>query len=214
MKQYKTFLFDWDGTLVRTLELWIDQIGCQYEAYGLSATKAEIVRDFGDLKAPLKYGLPKHQLSEMQEAVNKEMRRLLPEVAMFDGAEMMLRHLKSQGKQVGLITTSLRHNLDLLMGRHGIEDVFDVIVTSEDVKTHKPDPEGIQFAMDRLHAEPSTTVMLGDSGFDLLAARNAGIDSVLFYPESHELMHSLPELQTHGPKYTMRAWKEMVDQLQ
>jgi pyrophosphatase PpaX len=214
MKQYDTFLFDWDGTLARTLELWIEQIGVQYEAYGLKATKAELVRDFGNLKSPLKYGLPPHLLTEMQEAVNSAMRELLPGVPLFDDATAMLKHLRAQNKQVALITTSLKHNLELVIRRHGIEDLFDLIVTSEDVKTHKPDPEGINFAIGHLGADKSKTIMLGDSGFDLLAAANAGIDSVLFYPEPHEVLHDLSELQRHGPKYTLRTWQELIDQLQ
>jgi pyrophosphatase PpaX len=214
MKEYDTFLFDWDGTLARTLELWIEQIDLQFKAYGLKATKAQLVRDFGNLKSPLKYGLPPHLLTEMQEAVNAEMRALLPNVPLFDDATEMLKGLRAQHKQVALITTSLRHHLELVVRRHGIEDLFDLIVTSEDVKAHKPDPEGINFAVSHLGAVKSKTIMLGDSGFDLLSAKNAGIDSALFYPEPHEVLHDLSELQAHGPKYTVRAWKELIDQLQ
>ncbi len=214
MKQYDAFLFDWDGTLARTLELWIEQIGRQYERYGLQATKKDLVRDFGDLKAPLKYGLPAHQLSEMQEAVNAQMRFLLPQVPLFDDVEVLLRRLKDSGRQCALITTSLRANLDMVMRRHSIEDLFDLIVTSEDVQAHKPDPEGINFAIRYLGSEPSRTLMLGDSSFDLLAARNAGIDSALFYPQPHEIMHDLTSLQMHNPTYTIRTWRELIDQLQ
>lgn len=214
MRDYDTFLFDWDGTLARTLELWIEQIEKQYIAYGLKATRREIVSDFGDLKAPLKYGLPQHHLSELQEAVNIEVQRLLPDVPLFDDAEGLLRHLKSQGKQLALITTSLRRLLDIVMSRHEIEDLFDLIVTSEDVKAHKPDPEGINFAVSHLGADKARTIILGDSGFDLLAAKNAGIDSALFYPQPHEIIHDLAELQAHGPTYTIRAWKDMINQLQ
>jgi pyrophosphatase PpaX len=214
MKQYDTFLFDWDGTLARTLELWIEQLGRQYRNYGLQVSQKDIVRGFGDLKAPVKHGLPAHLLSEMQEAVNDGVRGKLQDVALFDDAERMLRHLKEQGKQVALITTSLRHNMDMVMGRHGIEEVFDIIVTSEDVRSHKPDPEGINFAVEHLGADKTRTIMLGDSGFDLLAAKNAGIDSVLFYPEPHWSMHDIADLQLHGPKYTLCTWQEMIDQLQ
>jgi pyrophosphatase PpaX len=214
MKEYDTFLFDWDGTLARTLELWIEQIGVQFDAYGLKATKAQLVRDFGDLKSPLKYGLPEHLLTGMQEAVNEAVRRRLPDVPLFDDADVMLRLLKAKGKRVALITTSLRPLLHIVLRNHGLEGLFDLIVTSEDVKTHKPDPEGINFAISHLGADKARTIMLGDSGFDLLAAKNAGIDSALFYPEPHEVLHDLTALQAHGPKYTVRAWKELIDQLQ
>jgi pyrophosphatase PpaX len=214
VKQYDTFLFDWDGTLARTLELWIEQIEKQYGVYGLKATRREIVRDFGDLKSPLKYGLPQQSLGELQAKINSDVQQRLPDVPLFDGVDEMLRELKRQGKQIALITTSLRHLLDVVMCRHGVEDLFDLIVTSEDVKTHKPDPEGINFAISHLHADTARTIMLGDSAFDLKAAQNAGIDSALFYPKPHEIMHDLQDLQAHNPTYTLRTWQELIDQLQ
>lgn len=142
------------------------------------------------------------------------MQALLPDVALFDHATTLLQHLKSEGKQVALITTSLRPLLDLVMCNHGVEELFDLIVTSEDVKTHKPDPEGINYAIAHLGATKSKTIMLGDSGFDLQAAKNAGIDSLLFYPEPHEIMYDLAELKVHEPKYVIRTWQELLDQLQ
>lgn len=214
MKDYDAFLFDWDGTLARTLELWLEEIYKQHGVYGIEITRSQIARDFGNLKAPLQYGLPHEKLSEFQEGVNDAVRVLLPDVALYDDAADMLRHLKAEGKKLGLITTSLRPNLDTVMRKHEVEDLFDLIVTSEDVKTHKPDPEGINFAIAHLDVDKTKTVMLGDSDKDLQAAKNAGIDSILFYPEAHEVLLDLNDLLMHEPKHTLKAWRELIDQLQ
>jgi len=214
MNDYDTFLFDWDGTLARTVELWLQEIHKRYQEYGIEITEQENARQFGNLKAPLEYGLPVHQLSEFQEGVNTVMHSLLPGVGLYDDATVMLRKLKDNGKHVALITTSLRKNLDVVMASHGVEDMFDLIVTSEDVQKHKPNPEGILLAIGRLLADPARTIMLGDTDKDLLAAKNAGIDSALFYPEAHSIMYDLEDLRSHGPKYILNAWNELSDQLQ
>jgi len=214
MNHYDAYLFDWDGTLARTVEIWLSEIAKQYVAYGLSVDEIENAREFGNLKAPLTHGLPAHQLSEFQEGINDAVRRRLPDVPLYDDAEVMLRALKANGKKLALVTTSLRPNLELVMGKHGIETLFDVVVTSEDVRKHKPDPESILTAIARLGVTPDRALMLGDSSHDLQAARNAGVASVLFYPEAHTLIHDFDFLQSHGPTHTIRAWRELLDQLQ
>ncbi len=214
MKQYDAYLFDWDGTLARSLELWLDEIYKQFCAYGLKITKKENARLFGNLKSPLLYGLPEHLLSQFQEEINAKVKAQLLNTPLYDDAKTMLEALHAQGKKLALITTSLRGLLDQVIGRHDLEKFFDVVITSEDVKHHKPDPEGILKALDSLAVAPAKALFLGDSSHDLLAARNAGIDSVLFYPEVHELMYDLEHLQAHTPTYTVRAWRELINQLQ
>jgi pyrophosphatase PpaX len=214
MKNYDAYLFDWDGTLARTLEIWIDQLHVRYGEYGLPVTKEQAAQGFGNLKAALGYGLPPQHLSEFQEGVNAQVKKRLPDVPLYDDAFAMLTSLKSEGKKLALVTTSLRPNLDLVMRSHGVEALFDVIVTSEDVKKHKPDPESINMAIERLGVDKSRTIMLGDTSHDLQAAQNAGIASALFYPEAHTVIHNLDFLLSHKPTYTVRAWRELIDQLQ
>jgi pyrophosphatase PpaX len=214
MKQYDTFLFDWDGTLARTVELWLEQIYKRYGEYGIEMDPRDNAREFGNLKSPLKYGVAPDQLSEFQEGINQRMLALLPQVPLYDGAADLLAALKQQGKQLALITTSLRMNLDLVMRAHGVEELFDLIVTSEDVAHHKPDPEGINFAIAHLKADPAKTIMLGDSAHDMHAAKNAGIDGALFYPLAHEIVYDLDHLQAHSPKYVIRTWQDALRQLQ
>jgi len=214
MHDYDAYLFDWDGTLARTLELWLQEIYAQCQAYGLTAGPADVAREFGDLKWPLRFGLPEHLLHTFQSGVNDHVQTRLPNVALYDNAYDMLMQLRQNGKKLALITPSLRSSLESLMDRHGVTELFDVIITSEDVQHHKPDPEGIKLALTQLDVPASRAVMLGDSDKDLLAAKNAGVHSALFYPPNHEPLLDLSELQTHGPRYTIRAWQELLNQLQ
>jgi len=211
---YDALLFDWDGTLARSLELWLDEIYKQHIAYGLKVSRAENARGFGDLSTPLRRGLPPEKYDQFQTEINERVQQRLPDVPLYDDAGAMLRALKKAGKKLALITTSTHKSMHLVMGRHDVEHLFDVIITAEDVQSHKPDPEGINVAIERLGVEKKRAIMLGDNNKDLLAAKNAGIDSVLFYPPAHEIIYTLQELEAHGPRYTIRAWQELLDQLQ
>ncbi len=214
INDYDAFLFDWDGTLARSLELWLSELHKQHVRYNLPISIADNARLFGDLQSPLRYGLPPHLYDTFQQETNDNVQAQLPNTPMYNNAKDILQVLKSKGKKLALITASTRKSLDLVIADHDVEDLFDIIVTEEVVKTHKPDPEGINLAIERLGVDKSKAIMLGDSDKDLRAAKNAGIDSALFYPPAHEPIYVLSELQSHGPKYTIRAWQELLDQLQ
>ncbi len=58
-----------------------------------------------------------------------------------------------------------------------ILDSFEVVVGLEDVNETKPDPEGINLALAKLHSRPEQTLFVGDSFADISAAKNAGCSS-------------------------------------
>ncbi|HEV7454195.1 MAG TPA: HAD family hydrolase [Candidatus Saccharimonadales bacterium] len=215
MKDYDAYLFDWDGTLARTLEIWLDVLYEQYQVYGLQKiTRVENAHNFGDLRACLRYGLPEEKLEEFIDVTDKEAWVRLPGVLLYDDVKPMLNHLKARNKKLALVTTAWQKTLDLTIGSHGIKELFDVIVVSEHVARHKPDPEGINIVLQKLGVPAGRALMIGDSEKDLAAAKNAGVDSLLFYPSAHEIIYNLDHLLAHDPKYTIRAWKDMIDQLQ
>ena len=95
-----------------------------------------------------------------------------------DGVVPVLAQLHAQGRRLGVVTAK-RHATVALAG-HALPflDDLDVIVAWEDTKRHKPHPDPILFALDRLGAAPSEAAYVGDSPFDLSAARAANVVSV------------------------------------
>jgi len=88
-----------------------------------------------------------------------------------------LRELKRLGYRMGLVTNTSREAADRMLSSHGIADFFEVIVTREDVKKLKPDPEGILLALKRLEARDFFFV--GDLVYDSEAAEKAGGKSII-----------------------------------
>ena len=65
------------------------------------------------------------------------------------------------------------------LGEMGIKDNFDVIITADDVTSHKPEPGPLLEALRRLGAKREEAIMLGDTRFDIGCSINAGVDSIL-----------------------------------
>lgn len=214
MRLYDAYLFDWDGTLARTAEIWLEEIKRALAGEGVAVSDVENARHLGNFGWFQELGLPEPVVEALEERIVAAAYRRFSAVSLYDTAADLLSALHSSGKKIGLVTTTRPNTLDVVMDRHNIRALFDVIVTGQDVRHTKPDPEGILLALDRLHVQPARAIMLGDTHNDILAARNAGIDSALFYPASHQLLYDLAELQRHGPTHMVRHWQELVDQVQ
>ena len=63
--------------------------------------------------------------------------------------------------------------------KYEIKDYFDTVLTADDTTRHKPDPQPINITLEKLGSVPENAIMLGDTLFDLLCAKNAGVKSVL-----------------------------------
>jgi HAD superfamily hydrolase (TIGR01549 family) len=87
-----------------------------------------------------------------------------------------LEELRKGGAKMGLVTNTSREAVEIVFQLHSLKGYFDVVVTREDVKRLKPDPEGILQAVRRLGADGF--FMIGDLALDVLAARNADGTSV------------------------------------
>jgi beta-phosphoglucomutase-like phosphatase (HAD superfamily) len=209
MKDYKAYLFDWDGTLARTFELWFKALRIAYEAYDIHLTEREIAAGFGDYSHCIKMGVPAAEKSTFNEIVLKTAHKdglLTP--PLYNGSVDMLNRLKAQHKKLALITSSERQVIDIVLSHHELVDLFDLVISVNDVKAHKPDPEGLLFATEKFGVKLDEVVMIGDSDKDLGAAKNAKIDSILFYPKSHELVYDRTYLESFNPVAVVRDWNE------
>lgn len=79
---------------------------------------------------------------------------------------------------VGLVTSGSRSRVNRDLRRTGIEELFSVIVTGDDVQSPKPAPEGLLLAMAELEIDPEETVYVGDAQADFEMARAAGVSFV------------------------------------
>lgn len=208
MKTYDAYLFDWDGTLCSTQDIWLNATHSVLDDYGVKLSRQEVASRLGQWPRALK-GIPDEHHEVAKQTVMDRAHIKVTTAPLYPEVEPMLARLKADNKKIALITTSTGEVIDLVLAHHSLLDYFDLIITAGDVAAHKPDPEGILFALKTFGVDKSQAVMVGDSDNDLGAAKNAGVDSILFYPESHTLLHDKKHLASFEPVRTLEKWSEL-----
>lgn len=95
-----------------------------------------------------------------------------------EGAEEMLKYFKKHFK-TGIVTNNLISEQTEKLNFLGLANYIDVMVTSEEARSPKPDPHIFLVAMHKLDVKPEETVMIGDSWMhDIMGAKSAGIKCI------------------------------------
>ncbi|HZT46028.1 MAG TPA: HAD family hydrolase [Gaiellaceae bacterium] len=101
---------------------------------------------------------------------------LIDEVAPLDGARGLIAALKERGHEVVLASSSVQKHFDRFVELLDVGDLVDGWTTKDDVEASKPEPDLVRAALDKVRADRA--VMLGDTPWDVEAARRAGVETV------------------------------------
>jgi HAD superfamily hydrolase (TIGR01549 family) len=101
---------------------------------------------------------------------------LIDEVAALEGAHELMRDLKERGHAVVLASSSIQKHLDHFLDLMDARDVADGWTTKDDVEETKPEPDLVEAALAK--AGTRDAVMVGDTPWDIEAARRAGLETV------------------------------------
>lgn len=95
----------------------------------------------------------------------------------FDGARRLAERAGADGRKTALATSSSEGDLDALFASvgHDFRDDVDVVTTSSDVDASKPAPNLVQTVAEHFGVPPAACVLIGDTIYDGLAARRAGV---------------------------------------
>lgn len=88
--------------------------------------------------------------------------------------------------RLGIVTSRIRHGVDMVFEMKDIERFFDVIVAFEDYQNPKPHPEPLLVALKRLNLKPEEAIYIGDGDSDIQAAKAAGVKSIHLSPAKHK----------------------------
>ncbi|WP_324825399.1 pyrophosphatase PpaX [Sinanaerobacter sp. ZZT-01] len=182
MKKKTTVLFDFDGTIMDTNDIIIKSWQHTFQTLeGRERSLEEILETFGEpLRITMERVLPDFDTEkaiEIYRSYQFEHYREL--IELFPGMKELIEGLKQKGYKLGVVTSRLRNSTEIGLKKYGLIGYFDTIVTADDTNKHKPDPEPIRIALEKLNSEPQETIMIGDSMFDVLCAQNAGVEAVL-----------------------------------
>jgi HAD superfamily hydrolase (TIGR01549 family) len=124
---------------------------------------------------------------ELEERIGEEARtrqgeevdRMIGEVAPLPGARDLLLAIKERGHRLVLASSGQQRHVDIALDLLDARDVADAWTSSADAEKTKPAPDLLQVACKKLGAaEDASSVMVGDSVWDIEAAKNAGMPGI------------------------------------
>ncbi len=206
---YKAIIFDIDGTLTFTNRLIFDSFNHITEKYlGKRLSDEEIIALFG----PTEDVILKQMFPDKYEEVRKDYYEYYNNnhdiAQLYKGMKELLLDLKKEDIILGIFTGKGRTSSLITLNFLGIRELFDMIVTGDDVKNHKPSPEGILKFVETFHLNPAEVLMVGDAPSDIIAAKEARVEiaSVVWdsYSEnevrklnSKNIFHTVDELRNY-----------------
>ena len=179
--RFPVVLFDLDGTVVDS--------GGIILASMRHATRTVLGREFSDEALMAAVGGPgleqqmrafggERHLDELIRVYREHNEPLHEQLLPCAGMDDVLVRLKDEGRRLGIVSAKRKRTVELAFASVAIGHLFDVVVGGDEAERQKPEPDLLLLALDRLGAAPATAVYVGDSPFDMQAARSAGMHAV------------------------------------
>ena len=172
-------LFDLDGVLVDTFEVWVKLLADVAVRLGYPGVPREAVeKGWGQgVEADVARFYPRHTVDEIRTLYSKHFEDHLDSLKVMDGADAALRALPMDKAVITNSPVSIAEKA-LSIGR--LDKHFRTIVGSDSVAHSKPAPDMVLEACRRLEVTPDRALVVGDSRYDEEAARAAKVRFVLF----------------------------------
>jgi len=171
----EVILFDLDGVLIDSFESWYQAFTTMLRAFGKKELRRETFR--ARCWGPdLRHNLAALQLGEDAAwFVVHEQLKLVGLIELIPGADAVVRRTREEYRlKVGLVTNTPRANVDEILAHFKLTNHFDAVLTGDDVRKGKPEPELITKACERLAVPPERAALVGDTNTDYQAGRAAG----------------------------------------
>jgi pyrophosphatase PpaX len=209
--RFRVVLFDLDGTLidsgpiilasmqhaVRTVlerEIPYEELAATVGGQGLVAQMQELAPD---------------RVDELVEAYRLHNDPLHDTLEAFDEMLELLPRLRAEGRRLGLVTAKRHRTVALALDRFPVlADELEVVVAHEDTDGHKPDPDPVLHALERLGAASEEAAYAGDSPFDVRAAKAAEVFAIAV---GWGGIHSDVRLLAEEPDAFVRTPEELHD---
>ncbi len=207
--RYPVVLFDLDGTVIDSGGIILASMRhASREVLGRVIADAELMQAVGGpgLEAQMA-ALDPERVDELVSVYRAHNEPLHEELVCCAGMEGALERLRADGRRLGVVTAKRRATVELAFEHVPLGHLFETIVGGDETERHKPDPEPLLLAAERLGARPEDTVYVGDSPFDIRAAKAAGMGSV---GVTWGRIHDRSRLEREEPDAIVDTAKELL----
>lgn len=207
--RFPVVLFDFDGTVIDSGEIIIASMR--------HATKTVLGRDIPDEELGRAVGgsglieqmrtIDPERVDELVACYREHNEPLHSGLVECAGMTGVLTRLKDEGRRLGVVTAKRHETVKLAFSYLPLERFFDVVVASDHTERHKPDPQPLHHALERLGADREDAVYVGDSPFDVRAAKGAGMHSIAV---TWGRIHPRERLEAEEPDAVVETPEELL----
>lgn len=206
-------LFDCDGTLVDSQHVIVAAMQAAFSAHGLGAPTPAAVRGVVGLSlhnamavlAP-EHGPDDHNVltERYKDAFIAQRAAGQPQGQLYPGAAETVRRHAAQGHVLGVATGKSQRGLAATLERFDLTSYFSTLQTADDAPS-KPHPGMVHQAMAETGATPESTVVIGDTTFDVEMAVAAGATAIGVAWGYHDV----PALHAAGARLVLNGFDEV-----
>jgi pyrophosphatase PpaX len=179
--RFETVLFDLDGTVIDSGPIIVASMRhAARTVLGRDVAEEVLTAAVGGpgLVAQMRL-LDEERVDELVRVYRDHNEPLHTELQACTGILDLLADLKAEGRRLGIVTAKRRVTVALAFDvLPRLEPLFDVVVGADETERHKPHPDPILHALDELGSSASTAAYVGDSPFDVAAAKAASVFAV------------------------------------
>ena len=181
--QKRAILFDIDGTLIDSndahVEAWQRAFAGEGYMFSRTAIHAQIGKGGDNLLPSLLPGAADDIVERIDRAHGEIYRRdFLPRVEPFPGAKEILKSLVERGHTVMLASSASRNEVDQYVKLLDADGLLSGTTSTDDVAHSKPCPDIFAAALARTGCPAERAMVIGDTPYDIIAARRTGIDAI------------------------------------
>ena len=183
-------IFDLDGTLIDSAPIYYAIIDVIFDRLSIppvpQSTLLEAMKN-GEFEWDLV--LP-DEMKNRKELLVAKARGIIDELApsmfhdqvkLIPGTADALKEIAAKGLKLALVTSSLREYMAIKLvplAKAGIEALFEIVITADDVQNKKPHAEPLIMCSDKLGLAPADCIYVGDTRVDIIAAKAAGMQTI------------------------------------
>jgi phosphoglycolate phosphatase len=185
ISELRSVIFDFDYTLADSSPGIFECINFALREMGLDHVSEEAAcRTIGLSLAETFLTLGKHHEPQRCDEFHRLFVQRADEVmvnrtVLYEPVPDMVEALRVRGLKLGIVSTKYRSRINGVLERESLRHGFEVVIGGDDVAQHKPHPQGLFEAIERLECSPESTLYVGDSLVDAELAKRAGVPLVV-----------------------------------